>query len=49
MKTFSRMVSAFIFTLQAFLSTPMAVLASDMPSTKEETEQVQKATDTTET
>lgn len=43
------MVSALIFTLQAFLSTPMAVLASDMPSTKEATEQVQKATDTTET
>lgn len=43
------MASALIFTLQAFLSTPMAVLASDMPSTKEATEQVQKATDTTET
>lgn len=49
MKKFSRMASALIFTLQAFLSTPMAVLASDMPSTKEATEQVQKATDTTET
>ena len=49
MKKFSRMASALIFTLQAFLSTPMAVLASDMPSTKEVTEQVQKATDTTET
>lgn len=43
------MASALIFTLQAFPSTPMAVLASDMPSTKEATEQVQKATDTTET
>lgn len=43
------MASALIFTLQAFLSTPMAVLASDMSSTKEVTEQVQKATDTTET
>ena len=49
MKKFSRMASALIFTLQAFLSTPMAVLASDMSSTKEVTEQVQKATDTTET
>ncbi|MDO7799013.1 glucosaminidase domain-containing protein [Enterococcus avium] len=49
MKKFSRMISALIFTLQAFLSTPMAVLASDMPSTKEATEQIQKVTDTTET
>lgn len=49
MKKFSRMVSALIFTLQAFLSTPMAVLASGMPSTKEATEQVQKAIDTRET
>lgn len=49
MKKFSRMVSALIFTLQAFLSTPMAVLASEMTSSKEATEQVQKATDTTET
>ena len=49
MKKFSRMASALIITLQAFLSTPMAVLASDMSSTKEATEQVQKAIDTTET
>ena len=49
MKKFSRMVSALIFTLQTFLSTPMAVLASDVSSTNEATEQVQKATDTTET
>ena len=48
MKKFSRMASALIFTLQAFLSTPIAVMASDMPSTKETTEQIQKATDTTE-
>lgn len=49
MKKFSRIASALIFTIQAFLSTPVAVLANELPSVKESTEQVQKSVDTTET
>lgn len=49
MKKFSRIASAFIFTIQAFLSTPLAVLANELPSVKESTEQIQKSVDTTET
>lgn len=49
MKRFSRIASALIFTIQAFLSTPVAVLANELPSVKESTEQVQKSVDTTET
>lgn len=43
------MASALIFTIQAFLSTPVAVWANELPSVKESTEQVQKSVDTTET
>lgn len=49
MKRFSRIASAFIFTIQAFLSTPAAVWANELPSVKESTEQVQKSVDSTET
>lgn len=49
MKKFSRIASALIFTIQAFLSTPVAVWANELPSVKESTEQVQKSVDTTET
>lgn len=49
MKKFSRIVSALIFTIQAFLSTPVAVWANELPSVKESTEQVQKSVDSTET
>lgn len=49
MKKFSRIASALIFTIQAFLSTPVAVWANELPSVKETTEQVQKSVDSTET
>lgn len=49
MKRFSRIASALIFTIQAFLSTPVAVWANEVPSVKESTEQVQKSVETTET
>lgn len=48
MKKFSRIVSALIFTIQAFLSTPVAVWANELPSDKESTEQVQKSVDSAE-
>ncbi|MDT2555492.1 peptidoglycan DD-metalloendopeptidase family protein [Enterococcus raffinosus] len=49
MKKFSRIASALIFTIQAFLSTPVAVWANELPSVKESTEQIQKSVDSTET
>lgn len=49
MKKFSRIATALIFTVQAFLSTPVAVWANESHSVKESTEQVQKTMDTTET
>lgn len=49
MKKFSRIASALIFTIQAFLSTPVAVWADELTSVKESTEQVQKSVDSTET
>lgn len=49
MKKFSRIASALVFTIQAFLSTPVAVWANELPSVKETTEQFQKSVDTTET
>lgn len=48
MKKFSRIASAMIFTIQAFLSTPVAVWANELPSVNESTEQVQKSVDSTE-
>lgn len=48
MKKFSRIASALIFTIQAFLSTPVAVWANELPSARESTEQVQKSVDSTE-
>lgn len=48
MKKFSRIASALIFTIQAFLSTPVAVFANELPTVKESTEQVQKSVDSTE-
>lgn len=48
MKKISRIASALIFTIQAFLSTPVAVWANELPSVKESTEQVQKSVDSTE-
>ncbi|MGL9813998.1 peptidoglycan DD-metalloendopeptidase family protein [Enterococcus sp. DIV0098] len=48
MKKFSRIASALIFTIQAFLSTPVTVWANELPSVKESTEQVQKSVDSTE-
>lgn len=49
MKKFSRIASALIFTIQAFLSTPVAVWANELPAVKESTEQVQKSVVSTET
>lgn len=49
MKKFSKIASTLILSLQAFLSIPLMVLANEIPSITEATEQVQKRTDTTGT
>ena len=48
MKKFSTIASALLLSLQAFLSTPLTVLAHDSLSIQETTEQVEQSTETTE-
>ena len=48
MKKFSTIASALILSLQAFLSTPLTVLAHESLSMQETTEQVEQSTETTE-
>ncbi|MFI3618573.1 peptidoglycan DD-metalloendopeptidase family protein [Enterococcus avium] len=48
MKKFSAIASALMLSLQAFLSTPLTVLAHDSLSIQETTEQVEQSTETTE-
>lgn len=48
MKKFSTIASALILSLQAFLSTPLTVLAHESLSIQETTEQVEQSTETTE-
>lgn len=48
MKKFSTIASALLLSLQAFLSTPLTVLAHESLSIQETTEQVEQSTETTE-
>lgn len=48
MKKFSKIASALFLSLQAFMSTPLSVLANEVHSTNETTEQVQQVNESTE-